>query len=303
MKRLLSLLLVLSCLCTYAMAEPAPTAYPQLGLEIQLPEAMEETGLTIISTDQLLNLLYQHGEETTALLLVERVNADAFSLMTSDAQMAAILAESRMQHLGTQDDTAYILFHAAAAEDPADYFSAVLGADFSAFSAEMQEGIRAALPHVKAIADSIRLIPVEKAEIALTAFTTRDLQGNEVTEQIFAGKDLTVVNVWGTFCGPCINEMPALAAWEKELPENVQIIGIVSDVGLTDDPATARAITEKTGVTFRNLLVSDDLQSFLSLSPYVPTTYFLDANGVSVGEPVVGAYVDQYKQFVEDYLK
>ena len=39
-------------------------------------------------------------------------------------------------------------------------------------------------------------------------FKTTDTNGNEVTEKIFADKDITMVNVWGTFCGPCINEMP-----------------------------------------------------------------------------------------------
>ena len=32
------------------------------------------------------------------------------------------------------------------------------------------------------------------------------------------------------------------------------------------------------------------------------TTIFVDGTGAIVGEPVVGAYVDGYKQFVEDYL-
>ena len=44
----------------------------------------------------------------------------------------------------------------------------------------------------------------------MPAFIAKDLQGNEITESIFAEKDLTVVNIWGTFCPPCIAEMPEL---------------------------------------------------------------------------------------------
>ena len=34
----------------------------------------------------------------------------------------------------------------------------------------------------------------------------------------------------------------------------------------------------------------------------VPTTVFIDKNGKVVGEAVVGAKVEEYKQQVEDYL-
>ena len=44
----------------------------------------------------------------------------------------------------------------------------------------------------------------------MPSFTAKDLDGNTVTEEIFAEKDLTVVNIWGTFCPPCIAEMPEL---------------------------------------------------------------------------------------------
>lgn len=44
----------------------------------------------------------------------------------------------------------------------------------------------------------------------LSAFTAQDLQGNGVNQEILKGKKLTMVNVWATFCDPCINEMPDL---------------------------------------------------------------------------------------------
>ncbi len=303
MKRMLSLLMALCCLCACAAAENAPREYPQFGLKMTLPENAEALGLSVISNHELLNLVYQSGNERTALVVMERVDESLFPQAMADAQVAAIMEESRMQHLGTENGTDYMLFSITAFENPADYFQQVLNADFAAFSPQMQEGIHSALPHVEKIVESMQLMPVEKPAIALSAFTTVDLDGNEVTEAIFAEKELTVVNVWGTFCGPCINEMPELALWEKELPENVQIIGIISDVNVGGDTTMARAIVEKTGITFQNLLVSEDLYSFLSLSQYVPTTYFLDSHGVSVGDPVVGANVAQYKQFVEDYLQ
>ena len=46
-----------------------------------------------------------------------------------------------------------------------------------------------------------------------------DLDGETVTNDLFAEKDLTVLNVWGTFCGPCVAEMPELGDWAEELPD------------------------------------------------------------------------------------
>ena len=36
------------------------------------------------------------------------------------------------------------------------------------------------------------------------SFTATDFKGNPVTSEIFAKNKLTMVNIWGTFCGPCI---------------------------------------------------------------------------------------------------
>ena len=138
-------------------------------------------------------------------------------------------------------------------------------------------------------------------------FTTNDIDGNEVTESIFANKDLTVVNIWGTFCGPCINEMPELGAWEKELPDNVQIVGLIVDISSTDNEtqiAAAKQITEKADVGFVNLIGGNGaFDELISSIVGVPTTIFVDKSGNIVGEIIVGADVDRYKSFVNKYVE
>lgn len=137
-------------------------------------------------------------------------------------------------------------------------------------------------------------------------FSTYDIDGNEVTESIFANKDLTVVNIWGTFCGPCIGEMPELGAWEKELPDNVQIVGLIVDISRTDDEthiAAAKQITEKADAKFVNLIGGNGAFNDLMASIVgVPTTIFVDRSGNIVGEIIVGADVERYKAFVNKYV-
>lgn len=143
------------------------------------------------------------------------------------------------------------------------------------------------------------------ANAAFPAFTATDLDGNTVTESIFSEKDLTVLNIWGTFCGPCIGEMPELGEWAKELPENVQILGLIIDIDGEEDTEhrdLAVDITLQAGVDFPNLIANEDFAPILKDVIGVPTTLFIDGEGNLVGDPVIGADVDSYKTFVEDHL-
>lgn len=137
------------------------------------------------------------------------------------------------------------------------------------------------------------------------AFSSTDLDGNKITDAIFSEADVTVVNVWGTFCPPCIREMPELAAWQKAMPKNVQIIGIVCDVTSADNAkgiSSAKTILKKAGATFTNVIASESLAQLLDGIQFVPTTFLVDKNGNIIGDMIVGAQVAKYKKAVEDYL-
>lgn len=139
---------------------------------------------------------------------------------------------------------------------------------------------------------------------AMPEFVTTDLDGNEVTNEVFSKADLTVVNFWATYCGPCIDEMLELAKWQEVLPENVQIIGIVVDTKTEDseEVTLAQQIVEKTGVKYQNLIATGEFDDMISELIGVPTTYFVDSEGRFYDDPVVGADVDGYKEIVENYL-
>ena len=135
-------------------------------------------------------------------------------------------------------------------------------------------------------------------------FKTTDTNGNEVTEKIFSDKDITMVNVWGTFCGPCINEMPELQKIYESLPKNANLIGIAADVpeGMKDGVDNAKHIEEQTGVKYTNLTVSDSLASFTKQFYAVPSTIFVDKDGNIIGELVLGANIDSYVKNLQKVL-
>ncbi|MDE7272725.1 MAG: TlpA family protein disulfide reductase [Lachnospiraceae bacterium] len=154
--------------------------------------------------------------------------------------------------------------------------------------------------------------PGESASTASTgipgqmpSFTAKDLDGNTVTEDIFGEKDLTVVNIWGTFCPPCIAEMPELGEWADSMPDNVQIVGLIIDISGDEDTKhhdLAVTITETAGAQYTNIIANADFNDILKWVVGVPTTLFVDKNGAIVGEPIVGANVEGYQTFVEEYL-
>jgi thiol-disulfide isomerase/thioredoxin len=131
----------------------------------------------------------------------------------------------------------------------------------------------------------------------LTSFWTTDLKGNKVTQEIFAPYKLTMINIWATFCRPCLDEMPALAQLRTEYQDKgVNIIGIVTDVystnqmTFTKNRATANLIIQKTGANYLHLLPSEDLvNARLKYSQAVPETFFVDSQGKLVGQTYVGS--------------
>ena len=137
-------------------------------------------------------------------------------------------------------------------------------------------------------------------------FATSNLTGENVSDNIFAQKKITVVNIWGTFCPPCIAEMPELGEWARNMPEDAQIIGIVCDVENPNDLQTIEAanmILSEANANFVNLVPNESLVQYLQTVEAVPTTFFVDSNGNFIAEPVIGADVESYKRRVEEYLK
>lgn len=134
-----------------------------------------------------------------------------------------------------------------------------------------------------------------------------DFDTTEVTEDVFAGSTLTIVNVWGTFCGPCIGEMPFLGQLAEEYADRgVRIIGIVIDVG--DDQTAlenARSIVEATGAGYLHLIPNEYLWNrFCVQSDYIPMSWFLDQNGELLNEePLVGSMeYEGWKSLIDSYL-
>lgn len=125
------------------------------------------------------------------------------------------------------------------------------------------------------------------------AFTSETIDGKKVTEEVFKGNKLTMVNIWGTFCGPCINEMPDLEKLSKAYADKgVVVIGICADLfdyikqeNNAEKIKDAEDIIADTGVTYMNIVPSVSLnEAKLDYINTFPTTYFINEDGEIVSE-------------------
>jgi len=132
-------------------------------------------------------------------------------------------------------------------------------------------------------------------------FTAVTTDGEEVDQEIFAQADLTMVNIWGTFCGPCIYEMPDLGEIAREYEgTGFQIVGIVTDAYEPGDE-TVEEILEVTGADYTHLLLSMDLyNNYLSSVQVVPTTIFVDGEGKEVGIYTGSREKDAWVEVIEE---
>ena len=65
----------------------------------------------------------------------------------------------------------------------------------------------------------------------------------------WAGKP-TLVNLWASWCAPCLKEMPELQAFASEQAANgVQVVGIA-----LDDSASVQAMLQRLAITYPNLI-------------------------------------------------
>lgn len=155
--------------------------------------------------------------------------------------------------------------------------------------------------------------PSEESDAANAGtFTTQDINGETYTQELFQDYDLTMVNVFATWCSPCVNEIPDLEKLHVEMAEKgVNVVGIVMDAvdysGNPDPEAIEKAIilAEQTGATYPFLLPdSTKLNGRLNNIDAFPETFFIDREGNIVGHSYIGsASLEDWRETVLQELE
>ncbi len=126
-------------------------------------------------------------------------------------------------------------------------------------------------------------------------FTVQD-SDHKVTLSQFRGR-VVVLNFWGTFCPPCIEETPSLVRMQNQMRgKGVVVLAVSID---TDDAAYHKFLKE---YQINLVTVRDGEQKSSALYGTVgwPETYIIDRNGI-IRRKFIGA-VDWTSPEITDYL-
>ena len=144
----------------------------------------------------------------------------------------------------------------------------------------------------------------EKYYLSFEATTT---EGEAWNSDQLSNSKMTMINVWATYCNPCLSEMPDLGelAAEYDVSE-FQIVGVVSDVMAdagADDIAYARELITETKADYPHLLLNESLyMSFVGAVSAVPTTFFVRQDGSLIGYLTGAQSKEGWKMLIDQLL-
>ncbi len=106
---------------------------------------------------------------------------------------------------------------------------------------------------------------------------------------------VVVLNLWATWCAPCVEELPSLLALQQKMPQ-LAVVGVSTD----QDDAVYRKFLIKHKVDLRTVRDADQKVNALYGTVLIPETYIIDRNGI-LRRKFIGAQ-DWTGPEITDYL-
>lgn len=146
---------------------------------------------------------------------------------------------------------------------------------------------------------------------SLGEFEMQDINGQIWTQEMFQDYDLTMVNIFTTWCSPCVAEIPDLEELHRTMADQgVNIVGVVMDIldenGEINPEGLEKAklLAKQTGAEYPFLIPDATyMNGRLTGIEAFPETFFVDKNGSITGETYSGSRgLEDWKEVVEKEL-
>lgn len=142
----------------------------------------------------------------------------------------------------------------------------------------------------------------DKEDKKFPEFSAKTVSGEDISSDVFKDSKLTVVNVWGSWCGPCVQEIPELQKlYESMKDKDVNVIGLAQDAGTDLD--AVKEIIDKNKVTYQNIVPEGATEDFVMSLMAFPTTFFVDSDRNIVGVIQGGRNLEAFTAAVEGVLE
>ena len=142
----------------------------------------------------------------------------------------------------------------------------------------------------------------DKEDKKFPEFTAKTVSGEDISSDLFKDSKLTVVNVWGSWCGPCVQEIPELQKlYESMKDKDVNVIGLAQDAGTDLD--AVKEIIDKNKFTYQNIVPEGATEDFVMSIMAFPTTFFVDSDRNIVGVIQGNRNLEAFTAAVEGVLE
>lgn len=142
----------------------------------------------------------------------------------------------------------------------------------------------------------------DKEDKKFPEFSAKTVSGEDISSDVFKESKLTVVNVWGSWCGPCVQEIPELQKlYESMKDKDVNVIGLAQDAGTDLD--AVKEIIDKNKVTYQNIVPEGATEDFVMSIMAFPTTFFVDSDRNIVGVIQGNRNLEAFTAAVEGVLE
>ena len=120
--------------------------------------------------------------------------------------------------------------------------------------------------------------------------TVATIEGSEKKLGLYLTKEINIINIWASWCDPCKKETPELIQFNKQLPQNVKLVGL----NVKDKTQERNQFLNKYEPNYPIIVANDDFMKRYKVN-FVPTTLFVSKQG-----KVLGVYIGE---LTEEHLK
>lgn len=134
----------------------------------------------------------------------------------------------------------------------------------------------------------------------VTDFTFTTLDGERISLSDYIGEKVVIIDLWATWCPPCIKGMPKMQALYEELSDQIEVIAV--SVDSPQDASKVRDFVSDYNLTFKVTHdVTQDIQRRFPQARSIPYIVIIDKNGVKAKE--FSGHPPNLKEMVLDVIR